>query len=269
MFVWLWFHVLVLFFLVLDLSLLKKKFCSNRQIFFVNFGWIVLALIFNGWIYGYLGFEKAKEFLMSYVIEKALSIDNVFVFGLIFSFFKLPKNLYEKVLLHGVVAAICFRLMMIVFGVYLIDRLHWLSYVLGAFVVFLGLKWLFEKKEKSGLRENSWILSITKSFRVTSDYVEDKYFVIRNNLYYMTPLLLVLIVIEISDVIFAFDSVPTVLTITQDPFIAYTSNVFAILGMRALYFWVSSWAFTIDYLKKWIAVICIGLGLKMMLTPFF
>jgi tellurite resistance protein TerC len=269
MLMWILFHLLIVVFFVLDFTVLRKRFLHGNKTLILNLGWIGLAFVFNGWVYWWFGLGKAVEFFLAYIIEKSLSIDNVFIFGLIFSFFRLPNGLYEKVLFNGIFVAVILRLVMILCGVYLIESFQWLSYFLGAFVVFLGIKWIFEKKKTEKLEESRFIRWISTCCRVTNDYVEDRYFIVRGGVHYVTPLFLVLVVVEFSDIIFALDSVPTVLAITQDPFIAYTSNVFAILGLRALYFWVSSWIFANDYWKKWLGGICIILGVKMVLVRFF
>jgi tellurite resistance protein TerC len=265
---WIGFHVLVLILLAIDLLLYRKKEMKQKAALISSIGSVVVALMFNGYVYLEMGSEKGVEFFTSYLIEKSLSIDNLFVFLLIFSFFKVPKNLQHKVLYMGVLGAFVLRLGLILGGVALLDRFDWVTYVLGAIVGYTGARLMIEKKGELPLEENRILKWIRRHFRVTKDYVEDKFIVKERDLKYLTPLFLVLVMIETSDVLFALDSIPAVLAVTRDPFIAYTSNVFAVLGLRSLFFLLAPWFSLLSRLKIGLGAILLFIGAKMIISPF-
>jgi tellurite resistance protein TerC len=268
---WLWvgFHVFILILLSFDLGVSKRRELKQGPALLLSLGWIGIALLFNGFVYWYHGPEKALEFFTAYLIEKSLSIDNLFVFMLVFASFKVPKHLQYKILYLGIVGAFILRLVMILAGVYLITMFHWLTYVLGLIVGITGIRLILKKKETVNLKKN-WLLKWVQShYNITDDYVGDKFSIVRDGVKYLTPLFLVLVVIESTDVIFALDSIPAVLAVTHDPFIAYTSNVFAVIGLRALYFLLAPWMDLFPYFKTGLGVILGFIGFKMIVSPFF
>lgn len=266
---WIGFHILVLILLAIDLAVSRKREMKTKTALIWSVSWIVLALIFNGFIYVQAGSEKGIEFFTAYLLEKSLSIDNLFVFLLIFSFFKVPKALQHKVLYFGVLGAFVMRLGLILGGVALINQFHWVTYVLGLVVGFTGIRLILQKKKELPIEENSLLQWIRRRFKVTPDYVEDKFFVWRAGVRYLTPLFLVLVMVETSDLLFALDSIPAVLAVTKHPFIAYTSNVFAVLGLRSLFFLIAPWFDLLSHLKIGLGAILIFIGLKMLLSPLF
>ncbi|MBS0649165.1 MAG: TerC/Alx family metal homeostasis membrane protein [Verrucomicrobia bacterium] len=266
---WIGFHILVLILLAIDLSVSRKREMKTKTALIWSIGWIALALIFNGFIYVQAGSEKGIEFFTAYLLEKSLSIDNLFVFLLIFSFFKVPKELQHKVLYFGVLGAFVMRLVLILGGVALIHQFQWVTYVLGLVVGFTGIRLISQKKKELPLEENRLLQWIRRRFKVTTDYVEDKFFVWRAGVRYLTPLFLVLVMVETSDLLFALDSIPAVLAVTKHPFIAYTSNVFAVLGLRSLFFLIAPWFELLSHLKIGLGAILIFIGLKMLLAPLF
>lgn len=266
---WIGFHILVLILLAIDLAVSRKREMKTKTALIWSIGWIVLALVFNGFVYVMDGSEKGLEFFTAYLLEKSLSIDNLFVFLLIFSFFKVPKALQHKVLYFGVLGAFVMRLGLILGGVVLINQFHWVTYVLGLVVGFTGIRLILQKKKELPIEENSLLQWIRRRFKVTPDYVEDKFFVRRAGVKYLTPLFLVLVMVETSDLLFALDSIPAVLAVTKHPFIAYTSNVFAVLGLRSLFFLIAPWFELLSHLKIGLGAILIFIGLKMLLAPLF
>lgn len=266
---WIGFHILVLILLAIDLSVSRKREMKTKTALIWSIGWIFLALLFNGYIFVQDGAEKGIEFFTAYLLEKSLSIDNLFIFVLIFSFFKVPKMLQHKVLYFGVLGAFVLRLGLILGGVSLINQFHWITYILGVVVGFTGVRLMLQKKEELPIEENSLLRWIRRKFKVTSGYVEDKFFVRRGHVKYLTPLFLVLVMVESSDLLFALDSIPAVLAVTRDPFIAYTSNVFAVLGLRSLFFLIAPWFDLLSHLKIGLGAILIFIGLKMVIAPFF
>ncbi len=266
---WVGFHILVLILLAIDLIIYRKREMKKKAALISSIAGVVIALFFNGYVYLHMGSEKGIEFFTSYLVEKSLSIDNLFVFLLIFSFFKVPKNLQHKVLYIGVLGAFVLRLGLVLGGMALLNRFDWVTYLLGAVVGYTGVRLMFEKKGELSLEENRLLKWIRRRFRVTSDYVEDKFIVKRSGIKYLTPLCLVLVMIETSDVLFALDSIPAVFAVTRDPFIAYTSNVFAVLGLRSLFFLLAPWFSLLSRLKIGLGSILLFIGLKMLISSFF
>ncbi len=266
---WIGFHLLVFVLLAIDLLVFRKREMKQKAALFWSIGWIVLAMCFNGYVYLQDGPEKGIEFFTSYLVEKSLSIDNLFVFLLIFSFFQVPKTLQHKVLYRGVLGAFIMRLGLILGGVSLINQFDWLIYVLGVVVGFTGIRLMVQKKGELPIEENRLLRWIRRHFKVTSEYVEDKYLVKKKGIKYLTPLFLVLVMVESSDLLFALDSIPAVLAVTRDPFIAYTSNVFAVLGLRSLFFLLEPWFKILTHLKIGLGAILLFIGLKMIVSPFF
>jgi tellurite resistance protein TerC len=231
--------------------------------------WIVISLLFNVFVYFYFGKEDAFEFLTGYVIEKSLSVDNIFVIILIFSYFNVPAAYQHKVLFWGILGALVMRITFILAGVELIHTFHWLIYIFGAFLIFTGIRILTQEEHKLNPERNPVVILVRKFFRVTPDFHGDQFFIRRDNLLWATPLFVVVVLIEATDVVFAVDSIPAILAVSEDPFIVYTSNVFAILGLRSLYFAVAALDQYFTYLKYGLSAILIFVGSKMCLADLY
>jgi len=266
---WLWigFNLFVLLMLALDLGVFHRKAhaVTFKESIAWTVVWITLAMLFNLGVWHYGGSEKGIQFLTGYVIEKSLSVDNVFVFALLFSYFSVPAKYQHKVLFWGVLGALVMRAIMIAVGAALITKFVWVIYIFGAFLIITGLKMIFKKEEEIHPEANPVVRWFKKLMPVTSDYREDKFFVRENGIRYATPLFVVLLLVEISDVIFAVDSIPAIFAVTKDPFIVYTSNVFAILGLRSLYFALAGVMDKFHYLKLGLGVVLTFVGVKMLL----
>ena len=232
--------------------------------------WVSLALAFNVGLYVVAGPQAGLEFLTGYLIEYSLSVDNIFVFVLIFSAFKVPAKYQHRVLFWGILGALIMRGAMIALGVVLISRFHWIIYGFGAFLVFAGIRMFFSDEEDTVDLENNLVLRfVRRLFPVTDGYREQNFVVREAGRRMVTPLFLVLILIEVTDVIFAVDSIPAIFAITQDPFIVYTSNIFAILGLRSLYFLLAGIIDRFVYLRYGLAVVLTFVGVKMLLVDVF
>jgi tellurite resistance protein TerC len=271
LFLWVVFNVFVLGMLALDLGVFHRKAhaVSLREAFIWSVVWIVLALTFNAWIYHLWGKEKALEFLTGYLIEKSLSVDNLFVFIVIFSYFSVPAMYHHQVLFWGILGALLMRAFFIVVGAALLTAFHWMIYIFGAFLVFTGIKLLFAGDEKIDPEKNPVLRLVRRLFPVTTEYHGRSFFIRRNGRVWATPLFLVLVVVETTDVIFAVDSIPAIFAVTRDPFIVYTSNVFAILGLRALYFLLAGILQMFRYLKVGLAFILCFVGIKMTIVDIY
>ena len=265
---WLGFNALVLVLLALDLGVLNKKerTISVPEALRLSGFYIAIALLFNAGIYFTLGEAKALEFLTGYLIEKSLSLDNVFVIALIFGSLAVPPQYQHRVLFWGILGALVMRAIMIFAGTALIMELHWLIYVFGGFLIITGIKMVLSADKEPDPANHPIIRFCRKRFRVTETYEGKSFFVRRNKLLYMTPLFLALILVEFTDLIFAVDSIPAIFAITTDPFIVYTSNVFAILGLRALYFALAGIIHRFEYLKYGLALVLVLVGTKMVLV---
>lgn len=269
---WLWsgFILFILAMLALDLGVFHRKNheVKVREALIWSAVWIALALIFNLGVWHYMGHESAMKFLAGYLLEKSLSVDNLFVFLLIFTYFRVPGTYQHKVLFWGILGALILRAIFIFAGVALVSRFTWLFYILGAFLIFTGIKLAFEKDKEIHPEKNP----VTKLFRkimpVTKDFEGSKFFVRREGRTWATPLFIVLLVVETTDVIFAVDSVPAILAISLDPFIVFSSNVFAILGLRALYFALAGIMQMFHHLHYGLSLILVFVGVKMVLSHF-
>jgi len=268
---WIGFNVFVLLMLALDLGVFNRKAheISIKEALIWTGVWIGLAMCFNVFVYYWQGEVKALEFFTGYVIEKALSVDNIFVFVLIFSYFKTPTIYQHKILFWGIIGALIMRAAFIFAGVALLEKFHWTIYVFGAILIYTGYKMLTQKEKVIEPEKNPLIKFIRKIIPVTNEYHRGDFFVKQNGKRFATPLFLVLVLIEVTDLIFAADSIPAILAITQDHFIVYTSNVFAILGLRSLYFALAGMMDKFQYLSKGLALILIFVGLKMLLVDFY
>jgi tellurite resistance protein TerC len=267
---WIGFNVLVIIMMALDLGVFHKKThkVPVKEAVIWTIVWITLALIFNALIYFDMGKIKALEFLTAYVIEYSLSVDNIFVFILIFSFFKVNDKYQHKVLFWGILGALIMRAIFIFAGVALINRFHWIIYIFGGFLVYTGIKMLFHEDVDIEPANNPVVKFARKFLPVTHTMHEDKFFIRQDTRLYATPLFLVLLIIESSDLIFAVDSIPAVLAISQDTFIVYTSNIFAILGLRSLYFAISGIMEYFRFLKIGLAFVLTFVGVKMCISSF-
>jgi tellurite resistance protein TerC len=268
---WIGFNIFVLGMLTLDLGVFNRKAheVSVKEALSWSAVWICLALSFNGLIYYWFGEQKAIEFLTGYLLEKSLSVDNIFVFVLIFGYFQIPSIYQHKVLFWGIIGALVMRVFFIFAGVALIERFHWTIYLFGVFLIYTGYKMLSEKDKKMEPEKSPVILFFQKFIPVSSQLEGGRFFVNKNGKRYATPLFLVLVLIETTDLIFAVDSIPAILAITQDHFIVYTSNVFAILGLRSLYFALAHVVHRFIYLSTGLAAVLMFVGLKMVLVDIF
>ena len=263
---WAVFNGIVILLLLLDLGVFHRSAerVSVRQALFWSAFWIALSLAFNGWIYHTHGSEKGMEFLAGYILEKSLSVDNLFVFLLIFSYFKVPAELQHRVLFFGIIGALVLRGIFIYLGVTLVREAAWVLYIFGAFLVYSGFKLLTHDDDDDANPENAIVRAIRKRIKLTEGFRDQKFFVVEDGVRKATPLFLVLIAVETSDVLFAVDSIPAVFGVTKDPFIVYTSNVMAILGLRALYFALAGLVEYFHYLKYGLSFILIFIGCKML-----
>jgi tellurite resistance protein TerC len=267
---WIVFHIFVISLIILDLFVFNrgKKEIGVKQALVTSAAWISLAFLFNLVIYYFYGIENALNFLAGYLIEESLSIDNLFVFIVIFEYFCTPRKYQHKVLFWGILGAIIMRALFIFLGIELVHRFHWILYLFGIFLIFAAIKMALPKDKQINPEDNLIIRLIKKIFPVTPSYVEDKFFVKKDNKWWGTPLFITLITIEITDLIFAIDSIPAIMAITLDPFIVYTSNVFAILGLRSLYFALANLMPMFHLLKYGLAAILGFVGIKMLLAFF-
>ena len=270
-FIWVCFIGFVLFMLVLDLGVFHRKSheIKIKEALIWSAVWISLALIFNYGIYVFLGKEKAIEFLTGYIVEKSLSVDNLFVFIMLFTYFKVDVKHQHKVLFWGILGALVMRAIFIFAGVALINKFHWIIYILGALLIFTGIKMLFHKEENIDPDRNPFVKLFKKIFPVTEKEHGDKFFVRLNGRTVATPLFIVLLMVEFTDLIFAVDSIPAILAITNDTFIIFSSNVFAILGLRALYFALAGITKYFYYLKYGLSAILVFVGIKMTIVDFY
>jgi tellurite resistance protein TerC len=267
---WTLFNVFVLAMLAIDLGIFHKKSheVTVREALSWTCVWITLSMLFNLFVYYYFDKSKALEFFTGYLIEKSLSVDNIFVIILIFSYFKVPSAYQHKVLFWGILGALVMRVIFILTGVELIHRFHWLIYIFGGFLVFTGIRMLTAGDLKIDPEKNPVIKFARKIFPVTPSFEGDRFFVKRDGKNWATPLFLVVILIETTDLIFAVDSIPAILAISDDSFIVYTSNVFAILGLRSLYFALAGIEKYFKYLKYGLSVILVFVGIKMCTADF-
>jgi tellurite resistance protein TerC len=267
---WLWlgFNLFILLMLALDLGVFHRRHhtVSLKESMTWTGVWAGLALVFNAGVWHFAGPQKGLEFFTGYLIEKSLSVDNVFVFALLFSYFAVPAQYQHKVLFWGILGALLMRAAMILAGAVLIAKFAWIIYVFGAFLILTGLKMIFKKEEEIHPERNPVVRWFKRLMPVTPDYRGDKFFVRENGIRLATPLFVVLLLIEVSDVIFAVDSIPAIFAVTKDPFIVYTSNVFAILGLRSLYFALAGVMDKFHHLKIGLGVVLSFVGGKMLLA---
>lgn len=269
--VWAGFIAFVCLMLALDLGIFNRqqKEVSIKAALTWTAVWITIAMVFNTGIYYFLGKEKALEFLTGYVIEKSLSIDNIFVFIMVFGYFNIPPKYQHKILFYGILGALVMRAIFIFAGVALITKFHWIIYIFGAFLIFTGIKMLVQDEEQLEPDKNPLVRLFKKIMPVTEKLHDANFFVRIANKNYATPLFIVLLLIEFTDLIFAVDSIPAILAITKDPFIVFTSNVFAILGLRSLYFALAGITKYFRFLKYGLSLVLVFVGVKMCIVDFY
>jgi tellurite resistance protein TerC len=274
--VWMWtgFIAVVVVLLVLDLGILHRK---NREIgvresILLSTGYIILGLAFGGWVWFQLGAQSGMEYLTGFVVEKTLAMDNVFVIAMIFSYFAVPRQYQYRVLFWGILGVIVLRAIMIGLGATLVAEFSWVLYIFGIFLIFTGIKMIVMADREYDVGANPLIGWMRRRFNVTDRLHGQRFFVRQadpktgKRVLYMTPLFLALVLIEVADVVFAVDSVPAIFAITTDPFVVYTSNIFAILGLRALYFALAAMVHRFHYLKYALAIVLIFIGAKIFIA---
>jgi tellurite resistance protein TerC len=265
---WIGFNAFILAMLALDLGVFHRKshVISLRESLTWTCAWVGLALIFNAGVWHFAGSGKALEFFTGYVIEKSLSVDNVFVFALLFSYFAVPPAHQHKVLFWGILGALAMRAVMIVVGAALITRFTWIIYVFGAFLILTGVKMVLKREESMDPGSNPVVRWLKRFIAVTPDFRGDAFFVREGGVRMATPLFVVLVLVEFTDLVFAVDSIPAIFAVSKDSFIVYTSNVFAILGLRSLYFALAGVMDKFHYLKVGLGIVLAFVGVKMELS---
>ncbi|MBX7042516.1 MAG: TerC family protein [Ignavibacteria bacterium] len=268
---WIGFSVFLIIMLALDLGVFHKEshVVEFKEAMIWSGIWVGLAVLFNIGVFYYFGEVKGLEFMTGYLVEKSLSVDNVFVIALIFTYFSVPRQYQHRVLFWGVIGALVMRAILIAVGATLIREFAWIIYIFGAFLVFTGFKMYFQKNEGIDPDKNPVVRFFKKFIPVTDEYNKEKFFLIKNGKRFATPLFIVLLMVETTDLIFAVDSIPAIFAITQDPFIVFTSNAFAILGLRSLYFALAGVIYKFYYLKAGLSVILVFVGIKMMLIDIY
>ena len=270
---WLWtgFSLFILTMLSLDLGLFNRKAhtVKYREAWIWSAVWVTLAMGFAGIVFYYLGSPSGVEFLTGYLIELSLSVDNLFVFLLIFSYFKVPAKFQHRVLFWGVMGALFMRLTMIFVGAAIINRFHWIIYIFGAFLVYTGIKMFRDEEIDIQPEQNPLVRLVSRFLPITRHYEEEKFFTRKNGKRTGTLLLLVLMVVEVTDLVFAVDSIPAIFAVTTNTFIVYTSNVFAILGLRSMYFLLAGMVDKFRYLRFGLAIVLTFIGLKMLVSRWY
>ena len=271
MWAWIAFNLFVLAMLAIDLGIFHRKSheVSLREATAWSAVWIFFALVFNTGIYFWRGSEAALQFFTGYLIEKSLSVDNIFVFALLFAYFAVPKAYQHRVLFWGILGALVLRAVFILVGSALLAKFHWILYVFGAFLLITGIKMAIFRDSQMDPEKNPLLRLVRRFLPVKNEYHGDKFFVRENGKLWATPLFLVLILVESTDLVFAVDSIPAIFAVTSDPFLVYTSNVFAILGLRSLYFLLAGVMDKFRYLKLGLAAVLVFVGIKMMLVDLF
>lgn len=268
---WIGFHLFVFIMLALDLGVFhrKDKTISVKESLYWTFAWIGMAMLFNLGVYKYMGHIEAYEFLTCYILEKSLSVDNIFVMTIIFGYFKVLPKYQHRVLFWGILGALVMRILFIVGGVSLIEKFHFILYFFGAFLIYTGIKMLMSGEEEMD-PEKDFVYKISqKYFKMTPDYHGKHFFVLVDGVRHMTPLFMVLLIIESTDVIFALDSIPATLSVTKNSFVAYTSNIFAILGLRSLYFAFAGVVDLFRYLTYALSAVLVFIGVKMLIEHWY
>ncbi len=279
---WMWggFGIFVVAMLAIDMFALGRKGAHKvgaREALIWSLVWFTLAMVFGAALWAWLDYTSGKaiadaramEYLTGYLLEKTLAMDNIFVFVMIFSYFAVPLEYQKRILVYGVLGAIILRALMILIGAWLIAQFHWVLYVFGAFLLITGIKMFVFADHEPNLATNPLLKWLRQHVRITDKYHADKFWITKNGVRWFTPMFLVLVLIEFSDVIFAMDSIPAIFAITNDPFIVFTSNIFAILGLRALYFLLADMTERFHLLKFGLALVLIFVGIKMLIVEWF
>ncbi|MDO8291324.1 MAG: TerC family protein [Gallionella sp.] len=279
---WMWvaFGIFVLLMLAVDMFLLGRHGAQKvtlREALTWSLVWFAMAMLFGGALWGWLDHTAGREvadtkvmqYLTGYLLEKTLAMDNIFVFVMLFSYFAVPLEYQKRVLVYGVLGAIIMRAVLILLGAWLIAQFHWVLYIFGAFLLITGIKMFLFAEHKPDLTRNPLLKWLHNHVRITDSYHGDKFWIYENGVRWFTPMFLVLVLIEASDLIFAVDSIPAIFAVTQDPFIVFTSNIFAILGLRALYFLLADMAGRFHLLKYGLAVVLMFVGTKMLIVDWF
>jgi tellurite resistance protein TerC len=268
---WTVFVAVVLFLLFLDLVLLQRKAhaVTMREALFWSIFWVTLSCGFGVWVYFHFGSQRGLEFFAGYLIEYALSVDNIFVFVLIFSYFAVPPRLHHRVLFWGILGALIMRATFILLGAVLLETFHWIIYVFGGFLIYTGIKILRQGDTQVDPAHNPIVRLFQRMMPVTSDYSTDGFFIVRAGKRMATPLALVLVTVETTDLVFAVDSIPAIFAVTRDPFIVYTSNVCAILGLRSMYFLLAAVVDKFVYLGTGLGIILMFVGVKMVFSDIY
>ena len=268
---WIGFTAFVLAMLAVDLGVFHRQAhaVSIKEALLWSIVWMSLALVFNAGVYSWFGATRGLEFLTGYLIEKALAVDNIFVFAVIFSYFAVPITYQHRVLFWGILGALVLRAVFIVLGAALLQKFHWIMYLFGGFLIVTGIKLLLQNDDEIHPERNPAFRLFKRMVRSVSEFHGGRFFLLKNGKWYATPLLLVLVSVEVTDVIFALDSIPAIFAVTSDPFIVYTSNIFAILGLRSLYFLLAGVMHKFQYLKIGLALVLAFVGAKMVLTDLY
>jgi len=279
---WMWagFGIFVIVMLAIDMFALGRKGAHKvgaREALIWSLVWFSLAMLFGAALWAWLDHTsgraiadaRAMEYVTGYLLEKTLAMDNIFVFVMIFSYFTVPLEYQKRILVYGVLGAIILRALMILVGAWLIAEFHWVLYVFGAFLLITGIKMFVFADHEPNLATNPLLKWLRQHMRITDKFHADKFWITQNGVRWFTPMFLVLVLIEFSDVIFAMDSIPAIFAITDDPFIVFTSNIFAILGLRALYFLLADMAERFHLLKFGLALVLIFIGTKMLIVEWF
>ena len=271
--IWIWtgFVAFVLAMLALDLGIFHREAHVVRAKEAATWTaiWVTLALLFAAGLYWLEGGETALTFLTGYIIEESLSVDNIFVIVMIFAYFGIPPQYQHRVLFWGILGALIMRGTFIAVGALLINQFHWVLYIFGAILVFTGIRMAMRHDEEFDPEKNPVMKGVRRWLPITSHYDGQKFFTLRNGRRVATPLFVVLILVEFTDLIFAIDSIPAIFAVTQDPFLVYTSNVFAVLGLRSLYFLMARVVHKFHYLKYGLSVILVFIGVKMLIVDYF
>ena len=270
---WMWaaFTGLVLGMLALDLGVFHREahVVRMREAAIWSVVWISLALAFNGWLAASFGPQRGLEFLTGYLIEKALAVDNIFIFLVVFGSFRVPAAYQHRVLFWGILGALIMRAIFIFAGAALLTRFHWVIYIFGGFLLLTGFKLLWQRDVEPHPEQNPLFRLFTRVVRSVPEYDGSHFTVRRDGVLYVTPLLLVLVLIEVTDLVFALDSIPAIFAVTTDPFIVYTSNIFAILGLRAMFFLLAGFMGRFHYLKLGLSLVLMFVGTKMVLADLY
>jgi tellurite resistance protein TerC len=271
--IWFWvlFNAFILLLLALDLGIFHRKAhaVSLREAAIWSAVWVTISLLFGAGLYLFTGSQPALQFLTGYLIEKSLSVDNIFVFVLLFSYFNVPLAYQHRVLFWGILGALLMRGALIAAGAYLLSQFHWVIYIFGAFLIFTGIRMALHQEQEIDAERNVVVRALRRVLPITTRYWQDRFFIRKAGHLLATPLLVVLLMVETTDLIFALDSIPAIFAVTQDPFLVYTSNVFAILGLRSMYFLLAGVVQKFRFLKVGLSLILVFVGTKMLIADIY